>query len=337
MMTTYTYDPMHLNKSERRVARLQGAVSKSGELMPLDELLTIAGPIREVVPDHYQYAERKMVQILQEAEANCLAMIAAHKDAVNAMVDRLIENETLSLAEFEEILAAHPPKGEFPTIGPDTPAKSFPTEATEDLIGMRSIADPREKIKAAAKYYNLDITKDEPKLRNAENFKPATSLGEYLRPFSEKSIQKWQYEVSPRGTWNHLATQEADKEDPQWRVRETIRVCREADDDRTIELRGILSSIEAQRDAGGELSEFDKRRVEACEAEIARIAAKWSGEGWKPTAHDLNYSLMFDDPDMAKSEYHFWADMPRYTQETLYNMGRRIDRMAKNGSQDPQN
>jgi cell division protease FtsH len=339
MMTTYTYDPKHLNKSERRVARLQGAVSKSGELMPLDELLTIAGPIREVVPDHYQYAERKMVQILQEAEANCLAIIAAHEDAVNAMVDRLIENETLSLAEFEEILAAHPPKGEFSTIGPDTPAKVLPTEATEDLIGMRSIADPKEKIKAAAKYYNVDITKDEPKLRNAETFKQATGLGEYLRPFSEQSIQKWQYEVSPSHTWNHLAIQETDKEDPEWRVKEVIRVCREADDDRTIELRGILSSIEAKRDAGEELSEFDKRRVEACEAEIARYAEKWSGEGWKPTPHDLSYSVMFDDPDLAKSEYHFWADMPRYTQDALYNMGRRIDRMAKMGEtrEDPEN
>jgi hypothetical protein len=201
---------------------------------------------------------------------------------------------------------------------------------------MRSIADPMEKIKAAAKYYNLDITKDEPKLRNAEKyFKPATDLGEYMRPFSDQPVQKWEYEVSPRHTWNHLALQEADKEDPQWRINEIIRVSKEADDDRTIELRGILSSIEAMRDAGEELSEFDKRRVEACEAELAHYVEKWSGEGWKPTADDLRYSALFEDPDVAKAEYQFWADMPHYTQETLYNLGRRIDRLVEKGRKEP--
>ena len=46
MMTTYTHDPTHLNRSDKRVARLQGVVSKSGEINRLDDLKTIAGPIR---------------------------------------------------------------------------------------------------------------------------------------------------------------------------------------------------------------------------------------------------------------------------------------------------
>ena len=90
MMTTYTHDPTVLNRSEKRVARLQGVVSKSGEINRLDDLRVIACPIRAATPDHYQYAERKMVQILNEAEDNCEAIVKAHVNAINTMIDRLI-------------------------------------------------------------------------------------------------------------------------------------------------------------------------------------------------------------------------------------------------------
>lgn len=98
----------------------------------------------------------------------------------------------------------------------------------------------------------------------------------------------------------------------EWCVKEVICVCREVDDDRIIELCGILSLIEVKCDVGEELSEFDKRRVEACEVEIARYVEKWLGEGWKLILYDFSYSVMFDDLDLVKFEYYFWVDMLCY-------------------------
>jgi cell division protease FtsH len=138
MMTTYTHDPTVMNKEEKRVARMTGVVSKSGELSKLDDMKTLAGFVRASSRDHYQYAERKIVQILREAEDNSKAIISAHAAAVNVMIDRIIEKETLSRKEMEEILAAHPPAGDYPKIGPDTPAKILPSESEEDAAGLRS-------------------------------------------------------------------------------------------------------------------------------------------------------------------------------------------------------
>ena len=330
MMTTYTHDPTHLNRSDKRVARLQGVVSKSGEINRLDDLKTIAGPIRVAAPDHYQYAERKMVQILKEAEANCEAMIRAHVDAIEVMVDRLIEKETLSLEEFEQILAAHPPTGDYPKTGPDTPVKMLPEEATESRVGLRSIDDKAEKMKAASRFYDVSFGDDILKLRDSEAWnKPPTSLGDYVAPFGDRPREEWRRVVAPRHSFNHLAMKEIDAIDPEWRVSEIVRMTKMKDDDRSEELREAIAALEAHRAAGETLSDFEERRLAVSEAELAHYAEKWSGEGWRPSPDSLKYGMRFeDDMELAKKEIDFWSDFPKSYHSDLYELGRTLDRLT---------
>ncbi len=330
MMTTYTHDPTHLNRSDKRVARLQGVVSKSGEINRLDDLKTIAGPIRAAAPDHYQYAERKMAQILKEAEANCEAMIRAHADAVEVMVDRLIEKETLSLEEFEQILTAHPPTSDYPKTGPDTPVKMLPEEATEASIGLRSIDDKAEKMKAASRFYDISFGDDILKLRDREAWnKPPTSLGDYVAPFGDRPREEWRRLVAPRHSFHHLAIRESDAVDPEWRVGEIIRMTKMKDDDRSEELREIIAALKARRDAGEALSDFEERRVAVSEAELAHYVEKWSGEGWRPSPESLKFGMRYeDDFALAKREMDFWSDFPKSYQSDLYELGRTLDRLT---------
>lgn len=330
MMTTYTHDPTVLNRSEKRVARLQGVVSKSGEINRLDDLRVIAGPIRAATPDHYQYAERKMVQILNEAEDNCEAIVKAHVNAINTMIDRLIEQETLSLEEFEEILAANPPTGDYPTVGPDTPVKILPTEAEEDAAGVRKIKNRRDKIKAASKFYNIDVSAGELKLRDPETWnKIPTSLEEYVYPYGSQTNVGWLHEVAPRQSYSHLAVKEKEQEDPKWRTNEIIRVTKIADDDRAEELRGIVKTLEERRTAGEELSAFEERRILVSNAELEHLAEKWSGEGWTPAPESLRWGMRYEeDAELAKKELEYWSEFPKSYQSRLYRLGRAIDRVT---------
>ena len=330
MLTTYTHNPALLNRSEKRLARLQGVVSKSGEINRLDDLKLIAGPIRAAAPDHYQYAERKILQILQEAEENCRAMLTAHAAAINVMVDRLIEQETLSLAELEEILAENPPTGDYPKVGPDTPVKLLPTEAVEELMGVRTIKDPDEKVKAAAKLFNVSVADDELKIRDPEKWKKVpSSLTDYLAPYGNADSDQWMRDVAPRQSVNHLWMREKEKEDPEWRANELIRVTKIADEDRSVELRELIQSLEARRDAGETLSAFEERRIEVSKAELQHYAEKWAGEGWKPTREMLEYGMRFEeDAAKAKAEMEYWAEFPKSYQPMLYRLGRQLDRVT---------
>lgn len=327
MMTTYTHDPTHLNRADAKVARLQGVVSKSGEINRLDDLKTIAGPIRAASPKHYQYAERKMAQILNEAEANARAMIEVHADAINAMVDRLIENEKLSHSEFVEILAKHPAKGDYPKIGPDTPCKILPLEIDEEAQGKA--VNQMDKIKAAAKYYNLDVNEDL-KIRNPEKWgKPAETLSDYLEPFSNKPREQWARDVPERHSWHLANVRELEKEDPEWRIRSIIQMTKMTDDDRSEELRGIVAELEERRTAGETLTDSQERRILVCKAELDHYEKKWAGEGWRPSSDALRYGLRFeDDIEVAKAEMEYWSDFPKSYQQDLYDIGRSIDRLT---------
>ena len=338
MMTTYTHDPTFLNRAEQRVARLTGVVSKSGELNKLQDLKTLAGPIRAASRDHFQYAERKMVQILREGEDNARAIISAHADAVNAMADKLIANETLSVKEMDEILAAHPPTGEFPKVGPDTPVKILPSENEEEIDNLRSISDPKEKLRAASRFYNFSLDDLELKVRDPVAWNKEPELGDFTGVFgSGKKKSKWRRVVPEHHhSWHVTAMQELEKEQPGWRRRELIRITKIADDERVTELRQVISSIERRRADGEELSDFDNRRLSMAQAEIKHYEEKWSGDGWEPSEKLLTDGLRYvDDMESLQRETVFWQEFPTTYQPELYKIGMAVDRLVASSTPKP--
>ena len=338
MLTTYTHDPTFLNRSEKRVARLTGVVSKSGELNKLDDLKVLAGPIRAASRDHFQYAERKMVQILKEGEDNARAIIAAHVDAVNAMADRLIEQETLSVAEMDEILAAHPPTAEFPKVGPDTPVKILPSESDEEIDNLRSISDPKEKLRAASRFYNFSLEDLDLKVRDPVAWNKKPELGDFTGVRgSGKPKSEWKRLVPERHSWHFAAMKELEEEQPGWRRRELIRMTKITDDERSVELRKVISSIERKRDVdGAELTENESRRLSLCHAELKHYEEKWSGDGWDPPEELLTNGRRFvDDIDDLHREFEFWQDFPMSYQPELYKLGKTVDRLLASSTPNP--
>jgi len=328
MMTTYTHDPAFLNRSEKRVARLTGVVSKSGELNNLEELKTLAGPIRAASRDHYQYAERKMAQILKEAEDNARAIVTAHAAAINVMADRLIAKETLSVEEMDEIIASHPPAGDFPTIGPDTPVKILPAEREEELDGLRSIRDPEEKLRAASRFYNYSVDNVKLKLRDPVAWNKKPELGDFTGVFGSKERSTWYRTVPERHSWHFTAMKEFEEEQPGWRRQELIRMTKITDDERSVELREVVATLERRRDQGVEFTESEQRRLALCKAELQHYVEKWSGDGWEPPEEMLEFGRRFvDEIDDLKREFDYWSEFPKSFQPSLYKLGKTADRI----------
>ena len=138
MLTTYTYDPDTLWSPDRTIQTRKSRVSSTGEMSRHDYNRKLHGYGRQADFDHYQYAERKIVQILNEAMSNAKAIIEAHRDAMDVAFDELIANDVLSGERLEEIIAANPPKSDFPRRGPDTPCKVLKSEADEAKEGTRA-------------------------------------------------------------------------------------------------------------------------------------------------------------------------------------------------------
>jgi hypothetical protein len=59
--------------------------------------------------DHYQYAERKILQIINEAMANSRAIIEAYTPAFEVAYAELLADDVLSGERLREIIAANPP------------------------------------------------------------------------------------------------------------------------------------------------------------------------------------------------------------------------------------
>ena len=109
LVTTYTYDPDTLFTPERHLASRKSKVASTGEMNRHEFNRKMHGYGRSADYDHYQYAERKILQIINEAFANAKAIVEAHSDAFEVAYEELLANDTLTGTRLNEIMDANPP------------------------------------------------------------------------------------------------------------------------------------------------------------------------------------------------------------------------------------
>lgn len=247
------------------------------------------------------------------------------------MIDRIIEKETLSRKEMEEILAAHPPAGDYPKIGPDTPAKILPSESEEDAAGLRSFKkNPEEKLKAALKYYNVDIDQDSIlKLRDPVKWVKEPELVDFFGPQATKPKRMWSRALPEMQSWHFETMKALDKEKPGWRRSEVARVTKIGDESRSVKLREVIANFEERLDSGVELNSEEQRQLAASRAELQHYEEKWSGDGWMPSEDRMRESefaeyLRFLDTETVLNELDFWRDFPPTHKKRLYRLGLRL-------------
>jgi ATP-dependent metalloprotease FtsH len=244
LVTTYTYDPDALFTPERHLASRKSKVASTGEMNRHEWNRKIHGYGRAADYDHYQYAERKILQIINEAFANAKSVIEAHADAFEAAYEELLVRDVLSGARLGEILDAHPPRGDFPRRGPDTPCKILTSEDEEIEAGTRVIADPRKKTEHAVANYYPQVRVEIADLRDRTGGKPYgkewkdVTLVDYM-PEMKKSPEK-RFRDVPLEPWSVIGMRENLQEDPDWLRNEFKRFTKVADDERLLELRETL-------------------------------------------------------------------------------------------------
>ena len=252
LVTTYTYDPDTLFTPERHLASRKSSVSSTGEVDRHEWNRKIHGYGRAADFDHYQYAERKILQIVNEAMANAKAVIEAHADAFDAAYEELLEKDTLSGARLNEILDEHPPKpGSFPTRGPDTPCKPLTSEDEELRDGTRVIADPRRKTQHAVEKYYPQVSLDVPNHRDRLEGRPYgkdradVELVDYMPELKKPPHER--FREIPTEPWSVIGMRENLAEDPDWLRKEFKRFTKAADDERLAELRDeLIPALEAK-------------------------------------------------------------------------------------------
>ena len=252
LVTTYTYDPDTLFTPERHLASRKSSVASTGEVNRHEWNRKIHGYGRAADFDHYQYAERKILQIVNEAMANAKAVIAAHAQAFDAAYEELLANDTLSGERLNEILDEHPPvAGSFPTKGPDTPCKPLTSEDEELANGTRVIADPRAKTKHAVEKYYPQVSLEIPHHRDRLEGRPYgkkredVELVDYMPELKKPPHER--FREIPQEPWSVIAMRENLAEDPDWLKKEFKRFTKAADDERLAELRDdLIPALEAK-------------------------------------------------------------------------------------------
>ena len=269
LVTTYTYDPDTSVHPRAHLASRKSSVASTGEMNRHEWNRKIHGYGRAADFDHYQYAERKILQIVNEAMANAKAVIAAHARRSTSAYEELLENDVMSGPRLEEILDANPPlTTDYPHRGPDTPCKILPSEADEEKAGTRVIKDRAQKLKHAMDNY-YSHTKLEP-----ENWKDRTkglvvAKDGSLRDFDALELEDFMPELRrskargyrelgalgrdvPVEPYVVTAMKENLKDDPDWLKKEHTRVSREADRERKAELEDeLIPTLEAKVLAAG--------------------------------------------------------------------------------------
>jgi ATP-dependent metalloprotease FtsH len=268
-VTTYTYNPDSLFTPERTIQTRKSRVASTGEMNRHDYNRKIHGYGRDVDLDHYQYAERKMMQILNEALENAKAIVRAYQPAFDVAYEELLENDVMSGPRLEEILDANPPlTTDYPHRGPDTPCKILPSEAEEEKAGTRVIKNRAQKLKHAMDNYYTH-TKLEP-----DNWKDRTkglvvAKDGSLRDFDALELEDYMPELRrskargyrelgalgrdvPVEPYVVTAMKENLKDDSDWLKKEHTRVSREADRERKTELEEeLIPTLEAKVIAAG--------------------------------------------------------------------------------------
>jgi hypothetical protein len=252
LVTTYTYDPDTLFTPERHLASRKSSVASTGEVNRHEWNRKIHGYGRAADFDHYQYAERKILQIVNEAMANAKAVIVAHAEAFDAAYEELLANDTLSGERLNEILDEHPPvAGSFPTKGPDTPCKPLTSEDEELANGTRVIADPRAKTKHAVEKYYPQVSLEIPHHRDRLEGRPYgkkredVELVDYMPELKKPPHER--FREIPQEPWSVIAMRENLAEDPDWLKKEFKRFTKAADDERLAELRDdLIPALEAK-------------------------------------------------------------------------------------------
>ena len=244
MLTTYTYDPDTLWSPDRTIQTRKSRVSSTGEMSKHDYNRKLHGYGRQADFDHYQYAERKILQILNEAMSNAKAIIEAHRDAMDVAFDELIANDVLSGERLEEIIAANPPRSDFPRRGPDTPCKVLKSEADEAREGTRAQADKAAKMKYAVDNYYPQVALEPENLRDRNKGLPRPgkryedlTLGDYTY-MNKAPVERGR--LIPDEPWGVQAIKENLAEDPDWLAKQMIEATREADKERKELLKTTL-------------------------------------------------------------------------------------------------
>ena len=244
LVTTYTYDPDTLFTPERHLASRKSKVASTGEMNRHEFNRKMHGYGRAADYDHYQYAERKIIQIIHEAMENAKQIVTAHSVAFDIAYDELLNNDTLSGARLNEILDAYPPSTSFPTKGPDTPCKPLASEDDEIAAGVRKIADPAKKTQHAIENYYPHVSLSIPNNRDRSGGKPygkewsEVTLDDYM-PELKKDPRERQRQV-PLEPWSVIAMRENLLDNPDWLRDEFKRFTKLADDSRLVELQTVL-------------------------------------------------------------------------------------------------
>ena len=257
MVTTYTYDPDTLVTPERTIQTRKSRVASTGEMDRHAYNRKIHGFGRNADFDHYQYAERKILQIINEAMANNRAILEAYRDAMDVAFEELLAQDVITGERLRTIMNVEcppNPASAFNTKGPDTPCKPLKSEDEESAEGTRVIADRAEKARYAVEHYYPHATLDVADLRDRLDGKP------YGKERSELELGDWMPQLKkaphlrgrevPDEPWGVIAMRENLAEDPDWLRKEHVRFTRAADDERLAELRDVLiPELEAKRAA----------------------------------------------------------------------------------------
>ena len=254
LVTTYTYDPDTLFTPERTIATRKSRVASTGEMGKHEYNRKLHGYGRLADFDHYQYAERKILQIINEAMRNNRAILEAHRAAMDVAFAELLEKDTLLGERLAEIIAENPPTGSFPTAGPDTPCKPLPTEDEEEEAGTRTLRDPAEKMRHAVENYYPQVGSGIENLRDRTGGKPngkepdEITLGDYMPELAKEKHQRER--LIPKEPWGVIAMKENLADDPDWLRKEHVRFTKVADDERLEELTTkLVPELEAKMTA----------------------------------------------------------------------------------------
>lgn len=251
LVTTYTYDPDTLFTPERHLASRKSKVASTGEMNRHEFNRKMHGYGRSADYDHYQYAERKILQIINEAFANAKAIVEAHSDAFEVAYEELLANDTLTGTRLNEIMDANPPTKEYPRKGPDTPCKILTSEDEEIANGVRKIADPKKKTQHAIENYYPQVSVE------IDNHRDRTGGLPYGKEWKDVTLDDYMPELKkepwerirqvPLEPWSVIAMRENLEDDPEWFRKEFKRFTRNADDERLKELKTkLIPALEAK-------------------------------------------------------------------------------------------
>ena len=251
LVTTYTYDPDTLFTPERTIATRKSRVASTGEMGKHEYNRKLHGYGRLVALDHYQYAERKILQIINEAMRNNRAILEAHRAAMDVAFAELLEKDTLLGERLAEIIAENPPTWSFPTLGRIPRVSRCRRRTRRRRPGRARFATRRRRCAMPWKTTTRRSGRGSRICAIARGGKPngkepdEITLGDYMPELAKEKHQRER--LIPKEPWGVIAMKENLADDPDWLRKEHVRFTKVADDERLEELTTkLVPELEAK-------------------------------------------------------------------------------------------